>query len=114
MTEVTETPSRHPERLVLIDGDKAEDARKLVATWSLIGERLENGRYGTGAEADHETMLVEWERISLVDRSDIVLWEPVLFENGILGPGGFVDPDALVFIKGYVGASLRKRNKSPS
>jgi hypothetical protein len=56
----------------------------------------------------HDAMLAEWERVSGVLVDDIVRAEPILFENEILGPDGFVDADAENFVRAHIAASLRR------
>lgn len=82
------------EALVLIEDDK--EAQKLVVTWPSVHA------------ASDDAIDAEWARISGVDIDDLERIAPVLFQNEILGPAGFVDEDAIRFIKSQIAAILTR------
>lgn len=89
------------EALVLLEGDDRVEARRLVATWPTVGNR----------ELSPEDLLDAWELVSGVHSDTIRIFEPQLFENEILGPGGFVDPEAVDFVKEHIGAALHRAGR---
>lgn len=92
-----------PTALILLDGEP--ERMRLVATWPIVGARVPPE---LEAEEIHDWLLGEWERISGVLADDIARAEPILFENEILGPDGFVDGDAENFVRAHIAAALRK------
>lgn len=88
------------ERLILLEGHP--DVQKLIVTWPVVGVRVypsEDERFDA------------WMRVSGVDISDISRLEPILFENGLLGPEGYVDSDVLLYIKATVVETLEASAK---
>ena len=97
------------EVLLLLDGN--EDACKLVATWPTVGPRFAEDPQAMTEEdrvAYDQRVNEEWERISGVHIDDIERLVPVLFENEMLGPGGFVDEKAEGFVRAQIAFTLRK------
>lgn len=95
---MTDDDISQPQLLILIE--HSHDAQRLIVTWRKAhfdyGELLD----GVSAKklTDTEPFVVEWERISGVDRADIAKLAPVLFENGILLEDGGVHETADAFV----------------
>lgn len=85
-----------PEALILIEDEL--DAQRLIVTWPVVGPLSES----TAEVRD------VWAETSGVDIEDIEKWEPILFRNGILGPEGFVDDEALRYLRARVHAKMPK------
>lgn len=86
---------------MLLEGPKGADARRLVATWPTVAPHLSD-------ETPHESMVEIWERVSGVHADDIDRLEQQLFANQLLGPDGFVAPEASDFVAAHI-AGYRKR-----
>ena len=97
------------EKLVLIVDDR--DAQKLIATWPIVGPRQPAGATD-GEDMDDRPLILEWERVSGVDRERIARLEPVLFENAILGPDGYVSSDAMRLLRVIAGRELMTRRRT--
>lgn len=86
---------------MLLEGAKGADARRLVATWPTVAPHLAD-------DTSHESMIELWERVSGVHYDDIERLEQQLFANQLLGPDGFVAPEASDFVADHI-AGYRKR-----
>ena len=85
-----------PEALILIEDEL--DAQKLIVTWGVVGPLAD----------DASEVREVWSETSGVDVEDIERLEPILFRNGILGPGGWVDVEALRYLRARVHAKMPK------
>lgn len=89
------------EVLALIDDDHI--AQRMIVSWPQVG-----GLDLTNDERDHR-----WSSIAMVDIDDVRKRLSMLFDNGILGPGGSVEPDAAELVRRRIeyklGRTKRKR-----
>lgn len=95
------------EALVLIEDDR--DAQRMCVTWERIGDRY--GRAGSEEEKAEVRLL--WSELSGVDIEDIERLIPMLFGNNILGAGGIVDGEVLMFIRNRVDRILSRGKRDP-
>jgi hypothetical protein len=84
------------------------DAMALIVTWPKIGNQYEEAA-NTEDEAQRTFKLSHvrdrWAAATgyQVDGTDIERLEPMLFDNGFIGPTGSVEPDVLKFIAAEIG-----------
>lgn len=87
------------EALVLLDGDR--EAQRLVAVWPRVGAR---------EHSDETELHADWSRASGVFVEDVEKLAPVLFQSEIVGPLGYVAPEALDFIRSQLASKLKARS----
>lgn len=92
------------EQIVLIEDDV--DAQRLIVTWERAASTYEN---------DEAAGIDRWARVANVAPDDVERLAPMLFDNGFIGTGGVVDPQATDWIRArlMVKRDGRRRERTP-
>lgn len=88
----TPSPFKLAKLRLLADNDTAV---AMVIAWPVVGKMFKRGHLRL-----QRPLQREWARVAGIAPHDILIWEAMLFKNGLISEDGVVAPEVVTFLEG--------------